>query len=140
MSVKITPTEANSYMVNNTEVYQDSENNWLSRGELSTEEKTAFLNYIKPITAEKKNNSKKKLFGLECLKAKLKKVDDTIEKITKQRKILDSKKDLFSDESLTLRKYYENKLQQHQQMRDTIINNISVTFKTVTAHRPKEAI
>ncbi len=140
MSVKITPTEANSYMVNTTEVYQDSENNWLSRGELTMEEHSAFLNYIKPITAEKKNNSKKLLSDLECPKAQLKKVDDTIQKINKQRKILDAKEDLLSDESITLRKYYENKLQQYKQMRNKIINNISVTFKTVTANRPKEAI
>lgn len=136
MSVKITPTEANSYMVNNTEVYQDSENNWLSRGELTQEEKTAFLNYIKPITAEKKNNSKKKLFGLECLK----KVDSTLEKISKQLEILNSGNDLFSREKLTLRNYYHKQLNKYHEMRNEIINNLPVTFKTVKANRPKEAI
>lgn len=136
MSVKITPTEANSYMVNNTEVYQDSENNWLSRGELSSEEKTAFLNYIKPITVEKKNNSKKKLFGLECLK----KVDSTLAKLKKQLEILNSGNDLFSREKLTLRNYYHKQLNKYHEMRNEIINNLPVTFKTVKANRPKEAI
>ena len=72
MAVKITPTVANTYLVNDVELYQDSENNWLSRGELTTEETTAFLNYIEPITVQKKNNSKQQLFDLERLKKELK--------------------------------------------------------------------
>lgn len=130
MSVKITPTEANSYMVNNTEVYQDSENKWLIRGELSTEEKTAFLNYIKPITAEKKNNSKKKLFGFEHLK----KVDSTLEKLSTQLEILNSGNDLFSREKLTLRNYYHKQLNKYHEMRNEIINNLPVTYKIVKAN------
>lgn len=140
MSVKITPTDANSYMVNNIEVYQDSENNWLSRGELSAEENAAFLNYIKPITVEKKNNSKKKLFVLDCPKEQLKKVDDTITKLSKQLEILNSGKELFSREKLTLRNYYHKKLNQYNEMRNKIINNLPVKFKTVKPFKSQEAI
>jgi hypothetical protein len=140
MSVKITPTEANSYLVNHIEVYQDSENNWLSRRELTPEENTAFLNYIKPITEEKKSDATKKPFDLECPKAKLKKIDDTIEKINKQREILDTKEDLLSDESRTLRNFYHTQLNKYHDMRNEIINNISVEYKIVQANAPKPAI
>ena len=72
MAVKITPTVANTYLVNDVELYQDSENNWLSRGELTTEETTAFLNYIEPITVQKKTTRSSSFSIWSALKKSLK--------------------------------------------------------------------
>jgi hypothetical protein len=132
MSVKITPTEANSYMVNNIEVYQNSENNWLSRRELTTEEHSAFLNYINPITDEKKNDSTKKPFDLEHLKTALSIIQEKIAAVVRQKEIIDSRKDTFSEECLRLRNYYHKKLNEYEAKKQAIINQLPVSYKTVS--------
>lgn len=59
MSVKIEPkTDHESYLVNNKEVYKDSNGNWIARQELTTQENNAFSNYRKSVienTAFKKH-------------------------------------------------------------------------------------
>ena len=59
MSVIIQPkTDHESYLVNNKEVYKDSNGNWIARQELTTQENNAFSNYRKSVienTAFKKH-------------------------------------------------------------------------------------
>jgi hypothetical protein len=59
MSVTIQPkTDHESYLVNNKEVYKDSNGNWIARQELTTLENNAFSNYRKAVienTAFKKH-------------------------------------------------------------------------------------
>ena len=59
MSVTIQPkTDHESYLVNNKEVYKDSNGNWIARQELTTQENNAFSNYRKLVienTAFKKH-------------------------------------------------------------------------------------
>ena len=59
MSVTIQPkTDHESYLVNNKEVYKDSNGNWIARQELTTQENNAFSNYRKAVienTAFKKH-------------------------------------------------------------------------------------
>ncbi len=50
MSVTIQPkTDHESYLVNNKEVYKDSNGNWIARQELTTQENNAFSNYRKSV-------------------------------------------------------------------------------------------
>ena len=77
---------------------------------------------------------------MERLKKELKGVKLTIAKIKKQREILDTKKDLLSDESLTLRSYYENQRKHYNQMRNKIINNIKVAIKAEKGNEPKASV
>ena len=46
-------TDHERYQVNNTEVYKDSNGNWIARTELSQQERNAFTNYKKAVIENK---------------------------------------------------------------------------------------
>ena len=140
MSITILETEHNTWLINGKEVYKDLNDKYISKQPLSEEETEQFKKHVGYIPTEKKNKPTKKLFGLDCPKEQLKKVDDTITKLSKQLEILNSGKELFSREKLTLRNYYHKKLNQYNEMRNKIINNLPVTFKTVKPFKSQEAI
>ena len=54
MSVVIKPiTDHECYQINNTEIYKDSNGNWIARGELTQMERNAFANYKKAVIENK---------------------------------------------------------------------------------------
>jgi hypothetical protein len=54
MSVKIIPiVDHESYNVNGKEIYKDTNDNWIARQELSTQETMAFNNYKKAVIDNK---------------------------------------------------------------------------------------
>ena len=134
MNTEIKETVHGTWLVNGVEVYEDSEGKYVAKGLILENEIKDFLAYIK------KNASTNRLFGLESLKKELQKVDDTISKLKIQLYILNSGKNLFSREKITLLNYYHKQLNKYHEMRNEIINNLPVTFKTVTVNRPRKAI
>ena len=137
MSVKITPSTANSYLVNGVEVYQDSNNNWLARGELTSEEYAAFLSYIHPITEEKKSAPKNRPSDSEHRKKKLLEIEETIDKIQKQLSYLSNNTTLSEKENVGIRKYYQNQLKKQNELQNEIINGFPVAHQIVEANAPK---
>ncbi len=139
MAITIKPLENDCYLVNKKVTFLNMDNKWESKSPLSTEEQEALFSYMHSELPEKKSDFKKKHFDLEP-KTKLKLIDQLINKINLQRDILDSGKDLFSEEKIILRKYYQKKVKKYYEMRDQIINNFPVTYQVVETNAPTPSV
>ena len=53
-AIHIKPTELNSYTVNNKEVYQDTDGNWVAKEKFNTAELRAWSNYKKMAIDDKR--------------------------------------------------------------------------------------
>jgi hypothetical protein len=130
MSVQISPTESNSYLVNNKEVYQDQSGVWIAKEELLPSELSAWKNYMDHMNGEKNSNP------LELKPQQiqeLKNLDEIIEKLNKQISYLPSNKHISAQEREDLKAYYEGQKTKYSGMRTNLINAFPVTYQIVQA-------
>jgi hypothetical protein len=131
MSVLISPTESNSYLVNNKEVYQDQSGVWIAREELLPSELKAWKNYIDQMNGEKTSNP------LELKPQQiqeLKNIDEIIDKLNKQISYLPTNRHISAQEREGLKTYYEGQIQKYSGMRSNLINAFPVTYQIVEAN------
>ena len=137
MSVKITPTEVNSYLVNGKEVYQDSSSNWICKEELNPSELSAWKDYINQLNGKSNSNP------LELHPQQIKELSDLDKKIDKvhtQLGYLSRNRTISHTEKDGLKKYYNDKINKYNEMRNEIINAFPVTYKIVEAHASAQSV
>ena len=122
----ITPTAANSYFINGKEVYEDSQNNWLSREDLTEEEHKDFMAFLQKKKKSKPSHSDLAAKELEEIKKKT-------ASITKQLEILKSNENAPDQEKAGLIKYYESLLTSYDEIRNRIANNCTVEGAEIIA-------
>lgn len=137
MSVNITPTEINSYLVNGKEVYQDSSGSWICKEELNPSELSAWKNYIDQLNG-KSNSNPLELHAQQI--EELSELDKKTDKVRKQLQYLSRNKTISHSEKEGLKQYYNSKINKYNEMRNEIINAFPVTYKIVEAHASAQSI